>query len=68
MKSKYIMINFNSNHIEFLIEHKINPKVMKKWNFKQLNKLDNLIKECEIPQHKTLKCMYYWMCYHFSYF
>ena len=53
------MINFNSNHIEFLIEHKINPKVMKKWNSKQLNKLDNLIKECKIPQHKTLKCMYY---------
>ena len=30
IKSKYIMINFNSNHIEYLIEHKINPKVMKK--------------------------------------
>ena len=60
------MINFNSNHIEYLIEHKINPKVMKKWNSKQLNKLDNLIKECEIPQHKTLKCMYFWL--HFSYF
>jgi hypothetical protein len=56
-------MNFNSQRVQFLIEHKINPKVMKKWNLKQLKKLDNLIEECDIPQHTKYQWIYYWACY-----
>jgi len=37
------MNNFDSRRVEFLIEHKINPKVMKEWGKTQTDKLDNTI-------------------------
>jgi len=60
---KYIMNNFDSRRVEFLIEHKINPNKMKQWNKQQTDKLDNLITECGIPQHTTLQYIYYLIYY-----
>jgi len=57
------MNNFDSRRVEFLIEHKINPNVMKQWGKTQTDKLDNLIYECDNPQHTTLQYMYYLMYY-----
>ncbi len=54
---------FDSRRIAFLLEHGIDPCVMKKWNCNQVDRLDNLIKECQIAQHTTIQRMYYWINY-----
>jgi len=59
------MNNFDSRRVEFLIEHQINPNKMKQWNKQQTDKLDNLITECDTPQHTTLQYIYY-LIYYFT--
>jgi len=59
------MNNFDSRRVEFLIEHKINPIVMRDWGKTQTDKLDNLIIECDTPQHTTLQYIYY-LIYYFT--
>ena len=63
MLSEYIMNNFDSRRVEFLIEHQINANEMKQCNKQQTAKLDNLLTECGIPQHTTLQYIYYLIYY-----
>ena len=53
------MNNFDSRRVELLIEHKIDPKVMRDWGKTQTDKLDNLIIECDTLQHTTLQYIYF---------
>jgi hypothetical protein len=58
------MKNFESRIVAFLIEHQINPSVIRTWNDTAKQRLDNLINECNIPEHSNAQHIYYWFLYH----
>jgi hypothetical protein len=57
------MTNFNSYRVRFLIDHKINPKIMKIWDKERIDRLDNIINECGTKPITTYQVIYYYFYY-----